>query len=98
MFMCGIYLCSVSIYALYLFIHALYLCADATGVSVPVSSASGHQSSFVTHRINIFRTNTTVHSYVSLKLESFRLPFTVNGNGEKRHKISRDTLNGQRLR
>ena len=31
-------------------------------------------------------------------LESFRLPFTVNGNGEKRHKISRDTLNGQRLR
>ena len=31
-------------------------------------------------------------------IESFRLPFTVNGNGEKRHKISRDTLNGQRLR
>ena len=26
-------------------------------------------------------------------LESFRSPFTVNGNGEKRHKVSRDTPN-----
>ena len=31
-------------------------------------------------------------------IESFRSPFTVNGNGEKRHKVLRDTLDGQRLR
>ena len=33
-----------------------------------------------------------------LPLESFRSPFTLNGNDEKRHKVSRDPLNGQRLR
>ena len=31
-------------------------------------------------------------------IESFRSPFTLNGNDEKRHLVSRDTLNGQRLR
>ena len=28
-------------------------------------------------------------------IESFRSPFTLNGNGEKRHKVSRYTLNRQ---
>ena len=33
----------------------------------------------------------------TVALESFRLPFTMNSNSEKHHKISRDTLNGQCL-
>ena len=33
----------------------------------------------------------------SMLIESFRLPFTLNGNGEKRHKISLDTLTWQCL-
>ena len=49
------------------------------------------------------RTNHSVQSIISLSpspspsLESFRSPFTMNGNDEKRHKVSCDTLNGQRF-
>ena len=32
------------------------------------------------------------------QIESFRWPFTLNSNGEKRHKVSCDTLNWQCLR
>ena len=38
-----------------------------------------------------------VEIHIVYIIESFWSPFALNGNGEKRHEVSRHTLNGERL-